>query len=42
MTEQERVKRRKELNDELSRAIKEHGTQSIEYRRAVRRMYRFH
>lgn len=42
MTEQERIQRRKELSAEWSQALREHGTQSIEYRRAARRMYRFY
>lgn len=41
MNDQDRGQRVRELQADWERALREHGTQSIEYRRAARRMYRF-
>jgi hypothetical protein len=42
MNEQEYEEKRRALNAEWDRALHEHGSQSIEYRRACRRMYRLY
>lgn len=42
MNEQERIGKRRALNLEWDRALREHGSQSIEYRRACRQMYRLY
>jgi hypothetical protein len=40
MYDPDNVEKRRALNAEWNRALRENGTQSIEYRRATRRMYR--
>jgi hypothetical protein len=40
MYDPDNVEKRRALNAEWDQALREYGTQSIEYRRATRRMYR--
>lgn len=42
MNEREYIEKRQALNQEWDRALREDGSQSIEYRRACRRMYRLY